>query len=190
MRDGYGDLRPLWDCEQSQVDRSKEKKWQGYKSGHSYQSEESPLSPQVRIRVRHGERDERARARHRGTDLDGERIRVSPRERRERRENIYDEDLVDIEIYEINPQRPYCPTVREVDADPRPIERPVIIEKDSRSQDPTRYSERQSYDFPSPPDMPSRERLRPGSPPIEGSGSPQVSRGSRAFDDYQGSRAA
>jgi hypothetical protein len=72
------------------------------------------------------------------------------------------------EIEEIHPRRHLRPTVRVVGADNQPIERPVVIEKDSRSQNQTRYSKERSYDFPPPlpPGIPSRERLRPSSPPV------------------------
>ena len=184
VRDGHGDLRPLWDSDQSQVDRSKEKKWRGYKSGHSYHSEESPLSPWERIRVRDGERDEPIQVRRRGRDLglglsDGERIRVRPRAR------TYGKGSDDIIVIDDGaPPRPHRPTVRIVDADPRPIHRSIVMEKDSRSQDPTGYSERRSYNFPPPQDISSRERSRLSPPPIM---DPIYSSN---FDYYKGSRAA
>src|SRR5438309_1731564 len=57
VRDGHGDLRPLWDDEQSRVDGSREKRWRGYKSGHSSRHAGPPLSSKERIRFRGIERD-------------------------------------------------------------------------------------------------------------------------------------
>jgi hypothetical protein len=127
VRDGHGDLRPLWDDKKSQVDRSKEKRWRGYKSGRSYRSEESPLSGRERVRYR-------------------------------RRDRSYDQGL-EGDIEEFEDLRPYQPSVRVVDADPRPIRRSVVMEKDTKSRERAEYSGGRRYGL-APEDISTRERER------------------------------